>query len=56
MSVLGILAVLFISLIIIVPMLEKSSIRISQETQSKFARWIIPLLLISVLIQLFFFL
>ncbi|MDT0581869.1 hypothetical protein [Brumicola blandensis] len=55
-AILGILAVLFISLIIIVPMLEKSEVRISPETQSKIAKWIIPLLLVMVVVQLFLFL
>ncbi|MEQ3659769.1 MAG: hypothetical protein ABNH21_12530 [Glaciecola sp.] len=55
-AILGILAVLFISLIIIVPMLEKSEVRISPETQSKIAKWIIPLLVVMVVVQLFLFL
>lgn len=53
MTVVIILAVLFIALIVIVPMLEKSSVRISPETQAKFAKWIIPLIVIVLLIQLF---
>ena len=53
MAVLGILAVLFVALIVIIPMIEKSSIRISQETQEKFARWILPLVVIVLVIQLF---
>ena len=55
MAVLGILAVLFIALIIIIPMIEKSSIRISQETQAKFAKWVIPLVVIILVIQLFMY-
>ncbi|MFQ3249916.1 hypothetical protein [Glaciecola sp.] len=55
MAVLAILAVLFISLIVIIPMLEKSSVRISPETQAKFAKWIIPLVLIVLVIQLFMY-
>jgi cadmium resistance protein CadD (predicted permease) len=56
MAVLGILAVLFISLIVIIPLIEKSSVRISPETQRKFAKWIIPLVFISLIVQLFMFL
>jgi hypothetical protein len=55
MAVLGILAILFISLIVIIPLIEKSSIRISSETQAKFAKWIIPLVLIVLVIQLFMY-
>ena len=55
MAVLGILAVLFIALIVIVPMIEKSSVRISQETQAKFARWILPLVVVALVIQLFIY-
>ena len=55
MEVLAILAVLFIALIVIVPMLEKSSVRISPETQRKFSRWIIPLIFLVLIIQLFMY-
>ncbi len=55
-AILGILAVLFLALIIIVPMLEKSEVRISPETQSKIGKWIIPLLIVMVVVQLFLFL
>lgn len=53
MTVLSILAVLFIALLVIIPMLEKSSMRISKETQAKFAKWAFPLIFIILLIQLF---
>jgi len=55
MAVLGILAVLFIALIVILPMLEKSSVRVSQETQAKFMKWVIPLIVILLVIQLFMY-
>ena len=55
MAILGILAVLFIALIVIVPMLEKSSMRISPETQAKFMKWVIPLIVILLVIQLFMY-
>ena len=55
MAVLGILAVLFIALIVIVPMLEKSNMRISPETQAKFMKWVIPLIVILLVVQLFMY-
>jgi hypothetical protein len=55
MAVLGILAVLFIALVVIIPMLEKSSVRISPQTQAKFMKWAIPLIVILLLIQLFMY-
>ena len=55
-AILGVLAVLFLALIIIVPMLEKSEVRISPETQAKIGKWIIPLLIVMVVVQLFLFL
>lgn len=53
MTVLIILAVLFIALIVIVPMLERSESRFSQEDISKISRWVLPLLLLVAVIQLF---
>ncbi|MFT5276898.1 MAG: hypothetical protein ACI97K_002503 [Glaciecola sp.] len=55
MAVLSILAVLFIALLVVVPMLEKSSMRISKETQAKFAKWAFPLIIIILVIQLFMY-
>lgn len=55
MAVLGILAVLFIALIIIVPMIEKSSMRISPETQAKLTKWILPAIVIVLVVQLFMY-
>lgn len=53
MTVLIILAVLFIALIVIVPMLERSKSRFSQEDISKISRWVLPLMLLVAVIQLF---
>jgi hypothetical protein len=52
MNVLVVLGVLFLALIIIVPMVEKSGLRVSNETSSKLARIILPLVAIAILIQL----
>jgi len=53
-EVLIILGVLFLALIIVVPLIERSNMRISSETASKVARWIWPLIMISLVIQLIF--
>ncbi|GAC22337.1 MAG: hypothetical protein CL579_02550 [Alteromonadaceae bacterium] len=52
MTVLIILGVLFIALLVVVPLLERSSFRISNEQMSKMSRWILPLLVVMVVIQL----
>lgn len=54
MEVLIILGVLFLALIIVVPLIERSNMRISSETASKVARWIWPLIMVSLVIQLIF--
>lgn len=52
MAVLTILAVLFISLIVIVPLIERSNFRMSNEQMNKLGRWILPLLVIVAVIRL----
>ncbi|GAB2702668.1 hypothetical protein Q4574_15200 [Aliiglaciecola sp. 3_MG-2023] len=52
MTVLIILGVLFASLLIVIPLLERSNFRLSAEQMSKMSRWILPLLVIMVVIQL----
>ena len=52
MAVLIILAVLFITLIVVVPLIERSKFRMSGEQMGKLGRWILPLLVIMVIIQL----
>lgn len=52
MTVLIILAILFVALIIIVPLIERSKFRMSSEQMGKLGRWILPLLVIMVIIQL----
>lgn len=52
MTVLIILAVLFIALVVVVPLIERSNVRMSSEQMGKWGRWILPLLVISLVIQL----
>lgn len=52
MTVLIILAVLFAALFLIVPLLEKSKYRMSDEEVGKISRWIWPLIGILLLVQL----
>jgi hypothetical protein len=52
MTVLIILGVLFLALVIIVPLLERSKFRLSGEQQSKIGKWILPLLVVMAIIQL----
>jgi len=52
MTVLIILGVLFIALVVIVPLIERSNFRMSSEQMGKMGRWILPLLVIMVIIQL----
>ncbi|MCV2885926.1 hypothetical protein OE749_14635 [Aestuariibacter sp. AA17] len=52
MTVLIILAVLFVTLILVVPMLERSKSKFSQEDVAKMSRWIWPLVMILLVTQL----
>ncbi|WP_170145460.1 hypothetical protein [Salinimonas sediminis] len=52
MEVLIILGVLLVALLIIVPLIERSKMRISSETAGKLSRWIWPLIMVSLVIQL----
>jgi hypothetical protein len=52
MTVLIILGVLFLSLLVILPLLEKMQFRMSDESQAKMSRWILPLLVIVAVVQL----
>lgn len=52
MEVLIILGVLLVALLIIVPLIERSNMRISSETAGKISRWIWPLIMVSLVIQL----
>lgn len=52
MTVLYILGILFIALVVIVPLIERSKFQMSGEKMGKFGRWILPLLVISIVIQI----
>lgn len=52
MEVLIILAVLFGALFIVIPLIERSKMRISDEDTSKWSKWIWPLMGILLVAQL----
>jgi len=52
MTVFIIIAVLFIALVVIVPLIERSNFRMSSEQMGKWGRWILPLLLIMLVVRL----
>ena len=52
MTVFIILGVLFIALVIIVPLIERSKFRMSSGQMGKLGRWILPLLVIAAIIRL----
>jgi hypothetical protein len=53
MSVFVILGGLFLALVILIPLLEKSGKRMSAENTAKVSRWIFPLLIVAILAGLF---
>ncbi len=52
MEVLIILAVLFGALFIVIPLIERSKMRISDEDTAKWSKWIWPLMGILLVVQL----
>lgn len=52
MEVLILLAVLFAALFIIIPLIERSNLRISSDDAAKWAKWIWPLIGILLIVQL----
>ncbi len=52
MEVLVIIGILFLALFVIIPLIERSKMRISSEESAKIARWIWPLIMIALIIQL----
>lgn len=52
MTVLYILAILFVALVVIIPLLEKSNWRMSGSDMTKLSRWFWPLLMILLFAQL----
>lgn len=53
MAVIILLGVLFIALLVIVPLIERSGFRMSGQQMQKISRWILPLCIVLALIQLF---
>lgn len=53
MTVLIILGVLFLALVIIIPLVEKSNVRMSDETTAKISRWIWPLMIVLIALGAF---
>ena len=51
MNVLILLGLLFVALVIIVPLIEKSNMRMSEQQMSKWGRWILPLVILVLVIQ-----
>lgn len=52
MTVLIILGLLFLALVVVIPLMERSKSRISQEDMAKMSRWIWPLVMILLILQL----
>ncbi len=52
MNLLIILGVLFIALIVIIPLIEKSGARADHPIVAKLSRWIIPVLILLAVLQL----
>lgn len=52
MEVLIIVGVLFATLAIVIPLIERSKMRVSNEDASKIARWIWPLMVVLLAVQL----
>ncbi|GAA4090393.1 hypothetical protein GCM10022414_11960 [Zhongshania borealis] len=52
-TLLSLLAVLFIALIIIIPVIERYAPKANAEQQAKLSRWILPLVGISLVFALF---
>jgi uncharacterized membrane protein len=52
MTILIILGLLFIALVVIVPLIERSKFKLSEQQMSSWGRWILPLLVIMGIVQL----
>ncbi len=55
MVVVWILAVLFLALIVIVPLVERFGPRMSDENIGKLSRWVMPLVALLLVMQLLWF-
>ena len=56
MTIIYILGILFITLFVVVKLVENSKMRISDEDTSKISRWILPLVGVAIIVQLIMFL
>lgn len=54
MNVLILLLTLFVALVVIIPLIEKSGMRFSPEQTNKMARWIMPLVMVSIVVSLIY--
>lgn len=54
MNVFILLIALFVALIVIIPLIEKSGVRFSDQQTAKIARWIWPLVMISMVVSLIY--
>jgi hypothetical protein len=52
MAIVMILGILLVALLVVVPLLERSSFRMSDEQMSKLSRWVLPLAILLALAQL----
>ena len=52
MTIIIILAILFITLVVVVPLIERSNFRMTGEQMGKWGRWILPLLVVMLIVQL----
>lgn len=52
MTIIYILAILFVSLFVLVKVLENSKMQISDESTSKLSRWFMPLVGVLLVVQL----
>lgn len=52
MTVIYILAALFITLFLVIPLIERSKTRISEQDMAKIGRWVWPLVMLLLVLQL----
>ena len=55
MTLLLIITILFAALFIVIPLIERSKMRVSDEDAGKIARWVWPLMIVLILVQLFMY-
>ena len=55
MTLLLIITILFAALFIVIPLIERSEMRVSDEDAWKIARWVWPLMIVLILVQLFMY-